>query len=79
MASENTTFSTSGEDAITRSIDVEVDQTAQSLGLEDFEDFYDVERTANEIINGDHKKVGLHIFNLKTNPDRFLLDCSSVS
>jgi hypothetical protein len=63
MASENTAFSTSGEDAITRSLDVDLDQTAKDLSLEEFNDFYDIERTAKEIINGDYKKVGLHIFN----------------
>jgi len=58
MASEQTTsFSTSGEDAITRVIDVQPDQSADVLPPDEFDEFYDIERTAREIIKGDFRRV----------------------
>jgi diphthamide biosynthesis protein 2 len=54
MALEHTAFSTSGEDAIARTIDVEIDETASSYK---FDTFYEIERTANEIVKGDFKRV----------------------
>lgn len=57
MASEHTAFSTSGEDAIARKIDVQVNTTANILASTEFNDFYEIDRTAEEIIKGDYKRV----------------------
>jgi diphthamide biosynthesis protein 2 len=55
---EHTTFSTSGEDAIKRTIDVQIDETTDLLSSsEEFDAFYEIERTANEIVGGDFKRV----------------------
>ena len=57
-ASENTAFSTSGEDAIKRTIDVKIDETADRLSSSyEFDLFYEIDRTADEIIKGDFKRV----------------------
>lgn len=54
---EHTAFSTSGEDAITRTIDVKVDTTADQLASSEFDQFYEIESTARELIEGDYKRV----------------------
>ncbi|KAG6860061.1 hypothetical protein C0991_012291 [Blastosporella zonata] len=59
MSTENSAFSASGEDAITRSIDVHADITSSQLAPSEFDDFYDIERTSKEIINGDYKRIAL--------------------
>lgn len=52
------TFSTTGEDAITRTIDVHVDETAsQFVSEQDFDDFYEINKTAEDIVKGDYKRV----------------------
>lgn len=57
-ASEHTAFSTFDEDAISRRIDVEVDRTADKLSSSrEFEEFYEIERTAREIVEGGFKRV----------------------
>lgn len=57
MMPENTPFSASGEDAIARTIDVESTGVPDGLSCEDFEDYYDINRTVDEIIRGDYKRV----------------------
>jgi len=57
MASGHTAFSTPGEDAITRTIDVKADTTANQLVSDHFNGFYEIERTAEEIVKGDYKRV----------------------
>lgn len=57
MATEYTAFSTSGEDAITRTINVEADETADKLAEDEFDEFYEIERTVEEIVKGDYKRV----------------------
>lgn len=55
---EVTAFSTSGESAISRSIDIEVDETADQLpSSKEFEKFYEIERTVQEIVQGRFKRV----------------------
>lgn len=68
MASEHTAFSTSGEDAIARKIDVQVNTTANILASTEFNDFYEIDRTAEEIIKGDYKRIALQF------PDELLHD-----
>ncbi len=57
MAPESSAFSTTDESAISRTIDVKPDITADQLSAEEFDEFYDIQRTAHEIIEGDHKRV----------------------
>ena len=51
---ENTAFSSAGDDAISRTIEVEQEAVPVT---EDFDDFYAIDRTAEEISNGDYKRV----------------------
>ena len=55
---ENTAFSASGEEVISRKIDVEVDVLPQDLSPEAFEDYFEIERTAQEVLKHDYKRVG---------------------
>jgi diphthamide biosynthesis protein 2 len=65
MVPEHTAFSTSGEDAITRTIDVKVDKTASKLASTVFDNFYEIDRTAEEIVKGDYKRVSfIHFKNV---------------
>lgn len=58
MSADPTTISASGEDAITRTIDVNVDETPNPLSSPDeFEDFYEISRTAEEIVRRGYKRV----------------------
>lgn len=58
MSVENTAFSASGEEVIARSIDIEVDDTADKLkSLAEFDAFYEIERTAREIEEDNFKRV----------------------
>jgi len=61
-----THFSTSGEDAIRRTIPVHSEESASTLSLSQFEDFYEIERTTMEILSGDYKRVSV------SSPDRFV-------
>ncbi|KAK7022945.1 Diphthamide biosynthesis protein 2 [Paramarasmius palmivorus] len=72
MAAENTAFSTSGEEAIKRTIEVKIDETADHLSSEGFDEFYEIDRTAKEIEEGDYKRVALQF------PDELLHDSTSI-
>ncbi|KAF7328851.1 2-(3-amino-3-carboxypropyl)histidine synthase subunit 2 [Mycena venus] len=66
MSAENTTFSASGADAISRTIDVQPETTVSSLS--ELDDFYEIERIVAEILAGDYKRVALQF------PDELLHD-----
>ena len=52
------TFSASGEGIIGRHIQVEADQTADRLNShQEFEDYYEIDRTVDEIVKGDYQRV----------------------
>lgn len=55
MSAEHAAFSASGEDAITRVIDVHTEEVP--FNDEHFDEFYEIARTAEEIIKGDYKRV----------------------
>jgi diphthamide biosynthesis protein 2 len=58
MSSEpGTHFSTSGEDIIKKTIAIHADESTLTLSPSQFDDFYDIERTAAEILSGDYKRV----------------------
>ncbi|KAG6889476.1 hypothetical protein C0995_001003 [Termitomyces sp. Mi166 len=59
MATEHSAFAASGEDAINRALDVHADTTADNLSSSDFEDFYEISRTVEEIVKGDYKRIAL--------------------
>ncbi|KAF9240828.1 putative diphthamide synthesis protein-domain-containing protein [Melanogaster broomeanus] len=65
-------FSPSGEEAITRSIDVASTPSAQRFGSSDFSEFYEIERTTETIINGNFKRIALQF------PDELLHDSVPV-
>ncbi|KAJ4493661.1 putative diphthamide synthesis protein-domain-containing protein [Lentinula edodes] len=73
MSVENTAFSASGEEVIARSIDIEVDDTADKLkSLAEFDAFYEIERTAREIEEDNLKRVALQF------PDELLHDSVQI-
>jgi len=55
------TFSSSGEDAISRSIDVTSHSSAQRPASSGIADFYEIERTAKQIKDGAFKRVSVSI------------------
>jgi diphthamide biosynthesis protein 2 len=61
MLTEPSAFSTSDESAITRTVNVKADTTADRLSIEEFDKFYDIQRTADGIIEGDYKRVRFHL------------------
>ncbi|KAF8887022.1 hypothetical protein CPB84DRAFT_1684756 [Gymnopilus junonius] len=63
-----TSFSASGEDAITQSIQIVPDTTADQLSAHEFEQFYDIERTSQEIVKADYQRIALQF------PDELLHD-----
>lgn len=52
-----TSFSSSGEDVISQAIEVTRDTSANVLSPEQFDAFYEIKRTAKEIVHGDYKRV----------------------
>lgn len=65
------TFSASGEDAITRTIELDIDSpTTQNIAPSDFLEMYEIERTVAAIIEGNFKRIALQF------PDELL--CHSV-
>ena len=59
MTTETNTFSALGDEAINRTVDVQIDKTTQHLSPEAFDDFYEIDRTAREIEEGDFKRVSI--------------------
>jgi len=59
MSSEPTTsFSSSGEDAIARTIDIQPDgPDVGSSEIVGFKEFYEIERTAKELVKGGYQRV----------------------
>ncbi|KAG7085580.1 hypothetical protein E1B28_003135 [Marasmius oreades] len=72
MSAENTAFSTSSEEAIKRAIKVQIDETADHLSGEGFDEFYEIDKTAREIEKGDYKRTALQF------PDELLHDSVSI-
>ncbi|KAF8966760.1 putative diphthamide synthesis protein-domain-containing protein [Flammula alnicola] len=69
MSSQTTTsFSSSGEDAITRTIDIRQDDIGPSNAGIAFPEFYEIERTAEELVKGGYKRIALQF------PDELLHD-----
>lgn len=66
MSSEPTTaFSSSAEDAITRTIDIQPDgPDVESSETVAFEEFYEVERTAKELVQGGYQRVCVSPFSM---------------
>ncbi|PPQ91528.1 hypothetical protein CVT25_008796 [Psilocybe cyanescens] len=63
-----TSFSSSGEDVISQAIEVTRDTSANVLSPEQFDAFYEIKRTAKEIVHGDYKRIALQF------PDKLLHD-----
>lgn len=60
---ENTAFSSAGDDAIARTINVEQEDVPLD---EDFDGFYAIDRTVREITRGDYKRVRLALQRSRT-------------
>lgn len=58
---ENNAFSSSGEDAITRAVEIDENEVApaRDLSPEEFAAFYELDRVASEIESGGFKRVRL--------------------
>lgn len=54
---ETTTFAASGEEVISRQIHVETDEIPRDLSQQEFEEYFDIERTVAEVLKGDYKRV----------------------
>lgn len=54
---ESTAFSASGEEVISRKIEVEAEVLPQDLSQHDFEEYFEIERTAQEVVKHDYKRV----------------------
>ncbi|KAF8711987.1 hypothetical protein AX14_013182 [Amanita brunnescens Koide BX004] len=61
MADSSTAFSSSSEDAITRTIEVHPDTTTDKLSVEEFNDHYEIEQTAADILKNDYKRIALQL------------------
>ncbi len=70
---ENTAFSSSGADAITRTIDLAED-VSTNLPPHELEETYDVARTVAEIERGDYKRASDLVRYGKRNPDSQTID-----
>jgi diphthamide biosynthesis protein 2 len=62
-------FSSSDQVPITRTITL---GSTQTLSPAAFEDVYEVARTADEIVRGDHRRVSYYLSNCEATSDRFL-------
>lgn len=69
---ESTTFSSSGAEIIARPLEAVPDGSADSLTTEEFEDYYDITRTAQGIIEGDYNRIALQF------PDELLHDSTTI-
>ncbi|KIP03700.1 hypothetical protein PHLGIDRAFT_25997 [Phlebiopsis gigantea 11061_1 CR5-6] len=56
---ETTTFADSGEEAITRQIHIESDEIPQELSQEEFEAYFDIDRTVEIVLKHDYKRITL--------------------
>lgn len=57
MTSAVSTFSASGEDAITRTIELNIDSSnTQNIAPSDFLEIYEIERTVAAIVEGNFKR-----------------------
>ena len=59
MAEPTTSFADSGEIVISRKIEGLPDTSASGLSADEFIEYYDVERTVDEIVKGDYRCVRL--------------------
>ncbi len=57
MADPTTNIYASGEEAITRVIEVEDEDFPRLSTNEEFEEYYDIQRTTDSIVAGDFKRV----------------------
>ena len=57
MTEATTSFTDSGEAVISQKIEVSPDLSASSLAAGEFAEYYDIERTVDEIVKGGYKSV----------------------
>ena len=59
MTEPTTSFADSGEAVISQKIEATPDLSASNLSVNEFAEYYDIERTVDEITKGDYKSVRL--------------------
>jgi hypothetical protein len=57
MTEPTTSFADSGEAVISQKIEVSPDLSASSFPADEFAEYYDIERTVDEIVKGGYKSV----------------------
>jgi len=57
MTEATTSFTDSGEAVISQKIQVSPDHSASNLSADEFAEYYDIERTADEIVKGGYRSV----------------------
>jgi diphthamide biosynthesis protein 2 len=57
MTEPTTSFADSGEGVISQKIETSPDLSASDLSAGEFAEYYDIERTVDEIVKGDYKSV----------------------
>ena len=57
MTEPTTSFADSGEAVISKKIEATPDLSASNLSVGEFAEYYDIERTVDEIIKGNYKSV----------------------
>lgn len=67
---QTTSFAPSGEDAITRTIEI-AEEFGPSVAGATFDDFYEIERTATELVRGRCQRVCVDFLAPKTLSDYF--------
>ena len=63
---ETTTFAASGEEAVIRQIHIETDDVPHDLSRKDFEDYFEIDRTVQDVLKHDYKRVCESIGNLSS-------------
>lgn len=80
MTEPTTSFADSGEAVISQRIEVSPDPSASNLSADEFAEYYDVERTVDEIVKCGYKCVCLIPFwRHRQHPTNVLSDCTPVS
>lgn len=62
MTEPATSFADSGEAVISQKIEVSPDLSASNLSADKFAEYYDIERTVDEIVKGGYKSVRSILF-----------------
>ena len=79
MTEPTTSFADSGEAVISQKIEASPDLSASDLSADEFAEYYDIERTVDEIVNGDYKSVRSIAFRSSWCLTNVMSGCTPVS